>query len=233
METKFGIKEIIIIILIIGAISIFIAMMNKNRMELNTYVEVLAKAQHVSIIEKIKIENEVLDINIIPSLKEDKDIILYLNLSTYIKNNNIYYDNTILIINKNINLKINDIYFEDLKILSINKNFPSINNEKIIIKVLFSNLDPWITEAVTEGDIIYSQYHKSIIASVIEKKSTPTKVSGITNEGKTYLVDNPTKEDLILDIEIILTDGKKLKIGNDFYFETEKYNIIGKIINYG
>lgn len=226
---NFKILEMIIIVLILICILITAVMINKNKERSNKYIEVLAEDQHLSILEKLKVENEVLDIEIIPSSSKLKDVILYLNISTCIKNNNIYYDNKILIMNKNINLKINDIYFENLKILSISNNIPEIYDNKFKIKVLFSNLDPWLVEAINKGDEMNSRYSKDIFALLIQKELNPAKITGVTNEGVIYSIEDPIKKDIILEIEIN-NYIKRLKIGDDFYFETEKYNIAGKII---
>lgn len=209
-------------------------------------VEVMAKNQSYTAIETIETGSLILDssgnkigevLAIYASPRGMKwDITLYLNLSIEKRSNKLYFANNELNINGNIDITLGHTNIQDANIISINK---SLSGEtKAIVEVIFKDTKPWVAEKITKGDTETNSQGR-IIAKIISKESIPASMIVTSDAGEIYIREHPELKDVTAVFEIIAKKmgtslslhNEGIKIGKNFNFYADEYDISGTIIN--
>ncbi len=117
-------------------------------------------------------------------------------------------------------------------------------HKKVLVQFLYgedrttTGIKPWIAEAIQIGDET-KDFNGNTVAKILEKRVEPAKRITVDMQGKPHLVQDPYLVDLYLTMDLETYEDKsifyyldhgKVKINQEIYFYTDKYDFVARII---
>jgi len=115
---------------------------------------------------------------------------------------------------------------------------PAPEETKVTVEVLFKDTKPWVAKVISNGDTEVNDDNR-IISKIKEIQAAPSAMIISSDTGEIYIREHPELKDVKVIFDIIaekkesslLFHNKDIKIGKNFSFSTDKYDISGTIIS--
>ncbi len=168
--------------------------------------------------------------------EESTGIVIELNASAIKRNNQLFFMNKPVKKGEKISLAFPEQEPLECVITGINRK--EAKAVKINITVLVEAIDDWLIAAVHKNDKELSLRGK-VVAEIKNKKIVPYMVTTQSDSGEIFMRQHPILKSLELEIAVnaenhgssFFYKGKRLRIGNSFYFQSGNYGFTGKIIS--